>query len=70
MQRVKLMYHATHRTVRTNPQTTFAREDGFFRHWYVLRTFGTHGIRHGFISLLVNNGGSSDQIVCHVGHSS
>ncbi len=36
----------------------------------ITKTFGTHGIRHGFISFLVNNGVSSDQIGWLVGHSS
>jgi integrase len=36
----------------------------------ITKTFGTHGIRHGFISYLVNNGVSSDQIGWLVGHSS
>jgi len=34
------------------------------------KMFGTHGIRHGFISFLVNHGVSSDQIGWLVGHSS
>lgn len=32
--------------------------------------FGTHGIRHGFISYLINHGVSSDQVGWLVGHSS
>jgi len=36
----------------------------------ITKTFGTHGIRHGFISYLVNQGISSDQIGWLVGHSS
>ena len=36
----------------------------------ITKTFGTHGIRHGFISFLVNSGVSSDQIGWLVGHSS
>ncbi len=36
----------------------------------ITKTFGTHGIRHGFISYLINNGVSSDQIGWLVGHSS
>jgi len=34
------------------------------------KTFGTHGVRHGFISYLINNGVTSDQIGWLVGHSS
>ena len=37
---------------------------------HITKTFGTHGIRHGFISYLVNQGISSDQIGWLVGHSS
>jgi len=36
----------------------------------ISKTFGTHGVRHGFISYLLNNGVSSDQIGWFVGHSS
>jgi len=36
----------------------------------ITKIFGTHGIRHGFISYLVNQGISSDQIGWLVGHSS
>jgi site-specific recombinase XerD len=36
----------------------------------ITKTLGTHGIRHGFISFLVNNGVSSAQIGWLVGHSS
>jgi site-specific recombinase XerD len=36
----------------------------------IQKTFGTHGVRHGFISYLINNGVTSDQIGWLVGHSS
>jgi len=36
----------------------------------ITKTFGTHGVRHGFISYLINNGVTSDQIGWLVGHSS
>ena len=36
----------------------------------IAKTFGTHGIRHGFISYLLNRGVSSDQVGWLVGHSS
>ena len=39
-------------------------------HLHITKTFGTHGIRHGFISYLINRGVSSDQIGWLVGHSS
>ena len=39
-------------------------------HLNITKTFGTHGIRHGFISYLINRGVSSDQIGWLVGHSS
>lgn len=36
----------------------------------ITKTFGTHGVRHGFISYLINSGVSSDQVGWLVGHSS
>jgi len=36
----------------------------------ITKTFGTHGVRHGFISYLINHGVTSDQIGWLVGHSS
>jgi site-specific recombinase XerD len=36
----------------------------------ITKLFGTHGVRHGFISYLLNQGVSSDQIGWLVGHSS
>lgn len=36
----------------------------------ITKTFSSHGVRHGFISFLVNSGLSSDQIGWIVGHSS
>lgn len=36
----------------------------------IKRSFSSHGVRHGFISFLVNKGLSSDQIGWIVGHSS
>ena len=58
----------------TNPPLNVSQFSRSFNrvldHLNITKTFGTHGIRHEFISYLVNRGVSSDQIGWLVGHSS